>query len=296
MESRFKHTAEDIRRDIEATLISAGVLCRVFGRGKSDDSLKRKLLSGVDKYSKDGKKIQDAVGIRVVLYFSDDITIVHEVLCNKFRFREHDSVIDKPTGDAFSVTRYNLLFDCPDYYKDQFERALSTDLIGTTFEVQIRSVLSEGWHEVEHDLRYKQKQYWDGSDDLSRALNGIVATLETSEWGMRKIFDDLAYRHYKNRNWAAMMLLKLRMRLNDTIDCRIIDLLNSDIDLAKGFLRIDRLRIIKQFALSVPKPLLTIDSAIFIWNRDVLKHPGILEITPKLLMDKAPSELINEVW
>lgn len=288
MDSRFKHVAEDIRRNIESVLISAGVLSRVFGRGKSDDSLLNKVIKGGKKYDVDGKKIQDAVGIRVVLYFSDDIEIVREVLCKKFCYRAEDSVIDKPNGDAFSVTRFNLIFDCPDEFKFSFNRVFKNEPIDSTFEVQIRSVLSEGWHEVEHDLRYKQKHYWNDSDDLSRALNGIVATLETSEWGMRKIFDDLAYRHYKGRNWPAMMLLKLRMRLNGSMDNRIIDLLNSDLELAKGLLRIERSTIIMEFALSVPKPVLTIDNAIFIWNRNVLKNSKISEITPTLLKDAAP--------
>ena len=45
--------------------------------------------------------------------------------------------------------------------------------IEPTFKIQIRTVFSEGWHEVEHDLRYKCKDDWEGCELYSHTLNGI---------------------------------------------------------------------------------------------------------------------------
>ena len=73
------------------------------------------------------------------------------------------------------------------------------DLIDNTYEVQIRTILSEGWHEVEHDLRYKCKEEWNEFKEESRLLNGIYATLESSEWSMLTLFDRLSYSQYKNK-------------------------------------------------------------------------------------------------
>jgi hypothetical protein len=53
---------------------------------------------------------------------------------------------------------------------------------------------------------------WEGNEVESRKLNGIYATLETSEWTMIKIFDELAYKHYK-KNWNSMLRQKFRLRL-----------------------------------------------------------------------------------
>lgn len=71
------------------------------------------------------------------------------------------------------------------------------DLIDETYEIQIRTILSEGWHEVEHDLRYKCKEEWNNFQEESRLLNGIYATLESSEWAMLTLFEKLSYSQYK---------------------------------------------------------------------------------------------------
>ena len=63
-------------------------------------------------------------------------------------------------------------------------------LVDSTFEIQFRTTLSEGWHEVDHVLRYKCKDDWVGSEMESRMLNGIYATLETSDRALKALFDD----------------------------------------------------------------------------------------------------------
>ena len=162
----FLRVADSIRKEIEQELISIGLLCRVFGRGKSEASLKSKLSSNPGKYTKNGKLVQDSIGIRVVLYFQEDIKIVDKVLRMKYQCDDNASTIDIPMDTIFAVSRYNLIFKLPtNYFRDISEP--TEDLpIDRTFEVQIRTVLSEGWHEVEHDLRYKRKDDWIGSDDI----------------------------------------------------------------------------------------------------------------------------------
>ncbi len=123
---------------------------------------------------------------------------------------------------------------------DNFRRIAGERPLDITFEVQLRSVLSEGWHEVEHDLRYKNKDHWQDHDDLSRALNGVVATLQTSEWCMGKIFDELSYRHYKNKNWAGMVSSLLKIRMKGSISKELIKALNDDSNIAKQILKVDR--------------------------------------------------------
>lgn len=288
-ESDFKHSAEIIRSEIEHRLTACGMLCRVFSRGKGHGSLSTKLSSLSDdgeslKYSKEGKLLQDAIGVRVVLYFSDDISIARDILCAAYNHRDESSAIDTPKSEEFSVTRYNLVFDMPERYGEEMKRVISTRAIDSTFETQIRSVLSEGWHEVEHDLRYKQKEHWQGSDDLSRALNGIVAALETSEWGMRKIFDDLAYRQYKNKNWAAMLNLKFRMRVSSSLDDRLVNIFNADGEVAKKFLRLDRAKVFMAYAGKFVSMPLSLTNIVFILNAISEVSKGITEITPDRIL------------
>lgn len=289
MDSDFKHIAEYIRRDIEEILLRVGLLCRVFGRGKGKQSLATKQNKVDGKYTLDGKRIQDAIGIRVAFYFSEDIEIVEKILSSKFKLDEKSSTVDIPTTDQFTVIRHNLIYQVPSEYLLDFQRAVGNQPIDTTFELQLRSILSEGWHEVDHDLRYKSKSNWDSQDDLSRALNGIMATLETSEWSMRKIFEDLAYRHYKKKNWPAMLHSKVRMRATPILSKNLIDLLDKDNDLAKEVFRVNRKKVIHCFAhLPFGLPV-NLDNVIYVWNHIGPKNHAVLKTTPALILDALQS-------
>ena len=74
-----------------------------------------------------------------------------------------------------------------------------------TFEVQIRTTFSEGWHEVDHEVRYKHKEAWEQHYEFSRELNGIYATLEVCDRSMVNLLERLAYRNYKNMEIEAMV-------------------------------------------------------------------------------------------
>jgi len=263
-DSGFKFLAEEFRKKVEGALQRAGLLCRVFSRGKTDESIEVKLSGG--EYSIGGKLLQDAVGIRVVLYFQEDITVVDEILKKNFEIdpNPNSSSIDVPVKDRFAVSRYNLIFKFPEEHCDEVRRVVKSRPIDATFEVQIRSVFSEGWHEVEHDLRYKCKEFWLDHDDLSRTLNGIMATLETSEWSMKSLFEDLAYRHYKNKKWIPMLMNRLRIRSVPDLSPELLEYFD-DADFAKGMFRIDRRFVILLFSeqrMVAP----TLNNAVYIWN------------------------------
>lgn len=289
MRSHFSHITEDIRRDIDNLLSGVGILFRTFARGKDPESLEAKIQREPGKYSIGGKLIQDTIGVRVALYFPDDIPIVKSILESKFKINSMASTIDRPDSDQFSVTRYNLVFHLPDEPADNFSRIRGAAPLDTTFEVQLRSILSEGWHEVEHDLRYKAKDHWVEHADLNRVLNSIVATLETSEWSMAKIFDELAYRHYKGQNWQGMLPSLLRMRLKGLISQSVIEALNSDGQAAKDLVRIDRARLIKLLSRTKPKIPTTPDNVILFWNATGPNHQCLEVLTPVVIRDAIAS-------
>lgn len=285
MRSEYAHLAEELRREIDEHLASIGILFRVFARGKEVQSLKYKINKEPGKYTVGGKLIQDAIGIRIALYFQEDISIVKSVLEKKYKINHKSSTIDKPQNDTFSVTRYNLVFELPSEISENFTRIKGQQPIDNTFEIQLRSILSEGWHEVEHDLRYKSKDNWINHDDLSRTLNSIVATLETSEWTMAKIFEDLAYRHYKSGNWNGMLPSLLKMRIKDEMSKQITDVFNNEPRVAKDLLKIDRSSLLLRLSSSKPKIPVSADNIVFIWNLTGPRNPALLSVTPRLLTD-----------
>jgi len=285
MGSPFKHTAENIRREVEAIVLRAGLLCRVFARGKDGRSLREKLDRVSGKYSSNGRLVQDAIGVRVVLYFEEDVKIVAELLSTAFEMNREASAIDSHSTDQFAVTRHNLVLKIPDPYVADVKRSIGTMPIDTTFEVQLRSVLSEGWHEVDHDLRYKSKSSWIGQDDLSRALNGMLATLETAEWGMRRIFDELAYRHYKQRSWIPMLHNRIRMRVEPKLSESLVQLLDTNADFAKQVFRINRTSVIQKFACVKPSLPVTLDNVLYVWNHIGPQNPQVRAMTPVVVLD-----------
>lgn len=99
--------------------------------------------------------------------------------------------------DKFKPLRINYVCELPDKIERLFDDKIWAYPIDKSFEIQIRTIFSEGWHEIEHDFRYKCQEEWGKNDDLSRTLNGILATLDNCDWAIASLFSQMAYRHYK---------------------------------------------------------------------------------------------------
>ena len=277
----LERVSKEIASIIEDELNNLNLFFRVFFRCKSVGSLRKKLElkidNNIDKYNS-SKKIQDVIGLRINLYFADDVEIIRKLFKERFEFVEE--TIDKNTTTEFKPTRINLIFKIPKKYKREFKDLIKSDKIDDTFELQIRTVLSEGWHEVDHDLRYKCLQDWEKHEELSRMFNGILAALETNDWSMLQLFNELSYRHYKNNNIEAMFRTKFRIRLNDgKVNEELLEIL-KDNDLRKAFYRIDRsdfLCYLKETKFILP---MNMENLIYILNFNFIKSEEILKITP----------------
>ncbi|ASG63019.1 hypothetical protein CEW81_07275 [Kluyvera genomosp. 3] len=115
---------------------------RLFSRNKDTQSLSKKLEN--PKYG-ETHKIQDALGIRIALYFNDDVELVHGILNEIFTEREKDHSIDIMKAAEFSAVRYNIIYELPpSLLEKEYSYLKFSDKIDSTFELQIRSILSEG--------------------------------------------------------------------------------------------------------------------------------------------------------
>jgi ppGpp synthetase/RelA/SpoT-type nucleotidyltranferase len=282
---------DSIVTDINDQLSKIGIIFRIFGRVKTRQSLERKLKEKSDEYHKNNKKMQDVFGIRVALYFSDDVDIAQRVVASLFKV--HSRSVDAPTNEIFGPIRCNVIYHLPTNLADYSHLINSVDLIDSTFEVQYRTILSEGWHEVEHDLRYKCKPDWNDHDDLSRSLNGIIATLETCDWSMIKMFDELSWRHYKSGTWDPMIRTKFRLRFQCVgIPEEMATALKSIDGLAKAIFRVERTIFLKKLARQEIALPITPSNVVFIINRlfinnDVLKkleNEALCELLDKHLL------------
>ncbi len=278
-QSEIRVTRE-ITENIESALLKVGIMFRLFSRAKSEDSIKRKLLEKKEIYIAQNRKMQDLIGLRIALYFADDQIICEKIVDNLFKRRGTEK--DSFPINSFGPTRWNLVYDLPMNLAAQIPILQENCLIDSTFEIQFRTVLSEGWHEVEHDLRYKCKDSWAAHDDLSRSLNGIYASLEVSDWSMLKLFDEIAHRSYKNRDWNSLIRNKFRLRLtNDSLSEKIQNFLNQNASIAKKIYRSERSDFIQELLrLDHPIPI-TANNIVFLTNRLFIKNSEIISFEPR---------------
>jgi len=273
----------ELTKIITQKLSSLGIMYRFFSRVKSEQSIKKKFNSN-DEYGK-SKKIQDIIGARIVLYFNDDINTVRDIISSIFKERVDDLSIDRVDKDTFKATRFNIVYELTDELIRIFGIGNNNKNFDTTFELQIRTIFSEGWHEIEHDLRYKCKNDWIGFDDESRRLNGVYATLETSEWTMIKIFDELAYEHYKKKELSSMFRQKLRLRFSShKLNNELENIFINDEELTKKFFRIDRTRLIRNMNFVDFHYPLELNNIVYFANITEINNYSINKIIPPIML------------
>lgn len=283
---------ESITNELHKTVTfirdKSAMFYRAFSRRKTSESVKKKFekRNSEDKPYNEDKKMQDLFGVRIALYFKDDIEACTKLIHKKFKV---DSISeDEITADSFRPVRLNIVCKLPQSIKEQIDEAFwRTHFIDDTFEIQIRTVFSEGWHEIEHDLRYKCQDDWKNHLDMSRALNGIFATLETCDWSIISIFDQFAYQKYQVSEWESMLRNKLRLRIAPgNLDEQIIQVFKNQKQFAKDILKLNRIELI--LALSeeklnqVPR---SFDYLIFIANEMFIHNSAIKDITPTIIHD-----------
>ncbi len=281
----------ELKEQIEKRLDRVGMYFHIFGRVKSSYSLCQKLINKDEEYEKENKKLQDLIGIRIVLYYADDVPICQKIIQSLFHVREEDSAIDKPRIDEFRPKRLNLVCDIPHGEEDYIQRIpeeLWRDYrIDKTFEVQIRTIFSEGWHEVDHDLRYKHKKEWENLNyyEFNRKLNGIHATLEVCDNTIVSVLDSLAYQCYKEDKIVEMFRYKLRIHMsNEIVNEGLQVLFENNKDLLKKFFRVERGELLQILSdaifASIPR---TLNNIIYICNALQIKDKVINEMTPSLI-------------
>ena len=260
--------AQRLESLLATQLNNCGLMFRLFSRVKTTSSLAHKMRIKGEKYRLGKSLIQDMIGLRIVAYFQDDV----EALATYFSYGEAvGSSIDELNSSTFCPQRLNLTCPIPEAFVSDFRQALPAEYapyIDNTYEIQIRTVFSEGWHEVEHDLRYKCKADWEQCEPYSRVLNGLIATLETAEWNMKMLFDQMAHTNMQTRNYRAMLRNKMHLRLQgEDFSEAVSDFLCQHPEVAERVLKTDRLVILLALLNHTKSIPLTYDMLLFLINR-----------------------------
>jgi ppGpp synthetase/RelA/SpoT-type nucleotidyltranferase len=286
----IERIARSVASEIEDEIAKAGIFYRIFFRCKDPKSLNSKVNAitkeGEVKYNGTSKFLRDIIGIRVNLYFADDLNIVTNYIKEKYQSRFIEETIDQNKTTEFKPTRINIIYSLPDDCKAEFREVVPDNRIDSVFELQLRTVFSEGWHEVEHDFRYKCSEDWILYPDLSRTFNGILASLETHDWSTIQMFESLSYSHYKSGDISAMIRTKLRIRFSDfKLSGVLLNIIETEDGLQKEFFKLDRNSIITFLLVNrigVPSNL---ENIIFLINYFFIKSPAIINITSEELIN-----------
>lgn len=219
----FEKITNTLEKSISEKMESAGLCCRIFSRTKTQQSLDNK-MKRVDKnygFESGQKLLQDMIGIRIVLYYVEDIDICKNMLTRTYQMDDEWESYSTEVKE-FKAQKTNGVFRIPQTYvkNEEFLEFRGEYPIDKTFEVQIRTFLFEGWHEVEHDVIYKeasvnQSDFWEQNRKLNRRMSSVLATLELCDYTIHDIFDGVAAKALIGQNWDLALRSHFRFHFSD---------------------------------------------------------------------------------
>lgn len=283
---------EEIRiqlaNEIQKIFDGTGMYFQILSRTKTSKSIASKLNSG--KYENDGKHIQDIVGIRIVFYYFDDIKIAKNILEHVFNIVDDWSESNNDV-DKFKAIKRNGVFNIPEECFKLYTEKMWDLPIDKTFEIQLRTMFFEGWHEIEHDMRYKKSDslgdLWHDNYGLSRMLNCVLANLELCDWSLVNLFDQLADSHYNAGKLELMIKSKFRLKMKDEkLDSHLLAILKERPELAYRFFGCTRNQLIHEL-LKHEAPVITPSYIIRMLNDAIVKDEEIASACEKIQWKKS---------
>ncbi len=264
----------ELRHLLEERLKQSGLYYRLFSRIKTAESLERKYQ--IKDYNQE-KKIQDLIGLRVDVYFEDDLRICKRMLEQMFQLVEWAESEQKEV--EFKPVKINGVFALPEYLRKQISEETWDMCIDATMEIQIKTVFFEGWHEIEHDMKYKGADLWGDRRRFSRYFNSILATLELCDKSLVTLFENLGHDLYKEGNWLGMMKAHYRLKMDERpIYPELEELLNNDRsenNLGKRLFKTER-RVLVEELLKQPRPVpINVNTITALINQAVIHDPRL---------------------
>jgi len=152
----------------------------VYGRVKSFESFYEKI--DTKNYGEPFVQTEDFVGLRIILYFPNDILVVEKLLNDTFIVEQSEDKSDKLEINEFGYRSHHCIIKIdPDWAKTPNYR----ELHNIKSEIQIRTVLMHAWAEIEHKLQYKNKKQV--PSQLKRKLFFLSAKLEEADQQFEEI-------------------------------------------------------------------------------------------------------------
>ena len=274
---------QDLKRIISDRLEQCGLYYRVFSRIKTASSMAHKFE--MKDYGEGNRKLQDLIGVRVNLYFDDDVDICKKIMENTFDLIDWST--SEISDEEFKPTKLNGVCRLPEYLRSEISPETWEMYIDDTFEIQIKTMFFEGWHEIEHDMRYKGEELWKNYNGFSRYFNSILATLELCDKSMVTLFEDLGHSLYKSGRWSDMIKSHFRLKLGEgLLYPEVEQVLNEDVEqqvenLAKRIYKTSKQTLVDQLLRRSRKIPINVNTIIALLNDSQFHDPRLTAIFKK---------------
>lgn len=174
----YEEIGLDVRCTLASMLKSRGISAKVTHRVKEIDSLIKKIARKRASY----EAIHDKVGVRIVVYFKEQLGIVDSLICQSFgaEVTKKEDMSEK-LGEAifgYQTIHYDIckLRNGTEYY----------------CEIQLRTICQDNWSELSHAISYKTEI--NIPLHIRREINALSAVFELADNQfqlIQKLIDDL---------------------------------------------------------------------------------------------------------
>lgn len=158
---------------------------RVGARAKGIDRFMAKAAKALDdggaRYEHPFEQIQDLVGVRIVVFYKQDVDVVAAMVERYYRRIERKDLIPESEAEFGYVGKHFILAVPQDVVDDDADR----DKTPQFFELQVKTLFQHAWSEANHDLAYKP------GEPLSPLQKRQVAFTAAQSWGADQIFGQL---------------------------------------------------------------------------------------------------------
>ncbi|MBN1391979.1 MAG: hypothetical protein JW947_04155 [Sedimentisphaerales bacterium] len=150
----------------------------IESRAKSIESLLEKIQRPGKDYSRNLTSIPDLAGVRIIVYYQDDVERVKNIVEQEFNVVERETThqADSYSPDQFGYISIHLIIELK---KSRSKLPEWQEYAGLRAEVQIRTVLQHSWAVVSHALQYKRES--DVPFDLRRKLFRLAGIFELAD-------------------------------------------------------------------------------------------------------------------
>ena len=177
----YDRARENIKEALEEYLKEENIsFVTIESRIKDFESFYEKISR--KRYVNPFEENEDFCGIRIILYFQDDIEKVNKIIEENFIIEEAENKSNKLEDNEFGYRSNHLIIKVKDSW---CVTPNYKGLKNIKIELQIRTILMHTWAAIEHKLGYKKDQELPKS--LKRKLYLMSAQLENADTQFQEI-------------------------------------------------------------------------------------------------------------